>query len=204
VRLVAFVGLVIFTALGSGCGSKSPLGEVLPQAKYDPDAMVSAVLAEYDRNKNGFLEWGELDACPALKGAMAGIDTDHDGKLSAAELKARFQTYGAANTGSVAMAASVTLDGAPLADATVTFEPEGCMGGAVRAGTGRTDAKGSFNTVTVDGKPAPGLQPGLYKIRITREGGSALPAKYNTQTTLGAELSGGRGSPPLTFALTSK
>jgi hypothetical protein len=47
-----------------------------------------------------------------------------------------------------------------------------------------------------DGEYMPGLQCGLYKIKVSKAGtgGEELPAKYNAQTTLGREVfSSGRG-----------
>ena len=35
-----------------------------------------------------------------------------------------------------------------------------------------------------------GLSPGFYRVEITKDG-EKIPAKYNTETTLGAEVAGG-------------
>ena len=46
-----------------------------------------------------------------------------------------------------------------------------------------------------------GLSPGFYRVEITKDG-ETIPAKYNTETTLGAEAAGGReGNSGLTFDL---
>jgi len=188
--------------LAAGCSS-STTPEVHSQASFDADALTAAAFAEYDRDKNGVLEGAELDACPSLKWALAGIDTNGDKKISTAELKARFEGYAAANAGTVSVPVSVTLDGAPLADATVQFVPESFMGNTIKEATGKTGAEGSVTTFTSDGKQYPGLQPGLYRIKVTADGKN-VPARYNSQTTLGAEVSGARGARPLVFALTGK
>ena len=75
---IPFVFLVV------GC-ARSP--EVHAQPNYDPDTLTTAAFAEYDRDKNGFIEGAELDACPGLKAALPSIDTNNDKKLSADELK---------------------------------------------------------------------------------------------------------------------
>ena len=199
-----FIRAVPGLLLAAGCGSGTVTPEVQSPARYDPTAMTTAAFAEYDRDKNGSLEGAELDACPALKGSLAGIDTNRDGKISTAELKARFEGYAAANTGSVSVTVSVTLDGAPLADATVQFVPEAFMGGAVQEATGTTGADGVTTSFTTGGKTYAGLQPGLYKVKVTRGTGKDLPARYNTQTILGAEVFGGRGTRPISFALSSR
>jgi hypothetical protein len=195
---------VLLVVLALGCGGAQTAPEVQPPPSYDPDALAAAALAEYDANKNGTLDGAELDACPALKGALAGLDTDRDGKLSKAELRARFAEYAAARTGSVGLTATVTLDGQPLPDATVQFVPEAFMASLLQEATGKTGADGTVSAFTVGGAQVAGLQPGFYKVRITRDGGSQLPARYNTQTTLGFEVSGGRGARPPVFALASR
>jgi hypothetical protein len=189
--------------LAVGCSSPTT-PEVHSQASYDPDALATAAFAEYDRDKNGSLEGSELDACPALKSALVGIDTNRDGKISTAELKARIEGYGAAGASTISVSAPVTLDGQPLPDATVQFVPEAFMGGVIKEATGKTEADGTVRSFTSEGKPYAGLQPGLYRVKVTREGGPPIPAKFNMQTTLGAEVYGGRGSPSLAFALTSR
>ena len=191
---IPFVFLVV------GC-ARSP--EVHAQPNYDPDTLTTAAFAEYDRDKNGFLEGAELDACPALKSALSGIDTNRDGKISKDELKTRFEGYASAHAGTVSVGVSVTLDGSPLADATVQFVPEAFMAGVIQESTGKTGANGAVGSFTSGGKQFAGLQPGLYRVKVTREG-KPLPARYNTQTTLGAEVFGGRGSRPITFALVSQ
>jgi hypothetical protein len=200
----SFVRVVPGLLLAAGCGGSPPGGAVHSRATYDPAALTAAAFAEYDRNNNGLLEGAELDACPGLKAGLAGIDTNRDGKISKAELQARFEAYAAANTASVSATATVTLDGQPLADATVQFVPEAFMGGAVQEATGKTGPDGTVSAFTSGGKQYVGLQPGLYKVKVTREGGAALPARYNTQTTLGAEVFGGRGAKPLVFALSGR
>jgi hypothetical protein len=201
----AFARVVPGLLLAAGCGSPPTTPEVHSRASYDPAAMTAAAFAEYDRDKNGLLEGAELDACPALKGALAGIDSNRDGKVSTAELQARFESYGAGNAQTVSAPVTVTLDGAPLADATVQFVPEAFMGAAAQEATGKTGPAGAVAAFTSGGKQYAGLQPGMYKVKITRaESGPPLPARYNAQTTLGAEVFGGRGAKPLTFALSSR
>jgi hypothetical protein len=191
--------------LAAGCGG-SATPNVQSQAAYDPAALTVAAFAEYDRDKNGFLEGAELNACPALKGSLVGIDTNRDGKISKAELQTRFEAYKAANAGSVAVAVTITLDGAPLGDATVQFVPEVFMGSVILEATGKTRANGTVGAFVVDGTEYAGLQPGLYRVKVTWAGasGKSLPARYNTQSTLGAEVFGGRGSHSLLFALSSR
>lgn len=188
-----------------GCGSGSTGRVAAPS--YDPDAMAAAALSALDANGNGTIEGAELDACPALKSALPGIDTNRDRKVSADELKARFTAYKAQAAGAVGVAASVTLDVAPLPDATVTFTPEPFMGAAAREATAVTRADGSIATFSVGGESLPGLPCGLYRVKVSKpgpEGQETIPARYNTQTTLGCEVFAGRSAGRLEFKLFSR
>lgn len=63
----------------------------------------------------------------------------------------------------------VTLDGAPCADAVVTFIPTGETTG--NGGVGYTDAEGKFTAQLHDGQTGigpPGLLPGKYKVLINK------------------------------------
>jgi hypothetical protein len=196
------VVLVLGCLCAAGCGgSNAPLST----PSYDPDEMAQAALTQLDKNGNGTIEGAELDACPGLKGSLDLIDTNKDKKLSLEELKARFDQYKSLGAGAVGYAVTVTLDGQPLAGATITFTPEPFMGKAVGEVTARTEANGGVNTFQVDGNPQPGLPSGVYRVSVTREGGT-LPARYNTQTTLGCEVFGASrgGSTSLTLRLTSQ
>ncbi len=166
--------------------------------------MASAAFAEYDRDKNGFIEGSEFDAFPALRGVLAGVDTNRDKKVAKAELQARFEEYAPANAGLISVPVSVTLDNAPLANATVQFVPEAFMGGTIQEATGKTQADGTVLKFTIGGQEQPGLQPGFYKVKVTRGDGKELPARYNTTTTLGAEAFGSRGGNRISFALSSR
>lgn len=100
----------------------------------------------------------------------------------------------------------VTLDGNPLADVVVTFDPKG--GG--RASVGKTDAAGRYELTFSAG--ARGAVIGTHSVSITTPseapsptGGAAkdpIPAKYNRATTLTHEVQA--GSNTINFDLTTK
>jgi hypothetical protein len=107
----------------------------------------------------------------------------------------------------------VTLNGSPLADAAVTFQPVPVKGDSPGPGSGGvTDAEGRY-TLTVVGKTTRGAVVGKHKVRITmfQKDDSAddrpkrvkrLPAKYNAKTELECEVPAG-GTDSADFKLTT-
>ena len=81
----------------------------------------------------------------------------------------------------------VTLDGKPLAGATVQFVPQG----KGKDATGETDKNGQFAMSTL--KPRDGVRPGTYKVVISPLTGSADTTKYATAE----EAMAGAGKQPV-------
>jgi len=181
-----YVCLLVGGIAGCGAGSRAPVS--IPS--YDVEAMAGAAMAAYDKNGDGALDAAELEACPGLKASLANIDANKDKKLTPDELKARFESYERSGAGAVGYTIRLWLDGAPLTDANVTLTPESFMGSAIGPATGKSNADGAVTTYAVGTRELPGVPCGVYKIAVTKEGAS-IPAKYNTQTTLGGEVSGG-------------
>ena len=95
---------------------------------------------------------------------------------------------------------TVTLDGKPLADARVIFEP--AEGG--RASTGLTNAEGKYELIYIRKDKGAKLGPHLVRISVTNPDAAnreLLPARYNAQTTLRADVK--PGSNEINFTLTS-
>jgi hypothetical protein len=169
----------------AGCGGKNAS---LSAPSYDPAGMAQAAVSQYDKNANGSLDGAELDAVPALKFSLAAIDTNKDKAISLDELKARFESYKAANIGALGVSVLVKVNGTRMAGVTVTFVPEDCMKGTAKGGTGTSRDDGAAE-IQSDG--VPGLALGLYKITASKKGASGaeeLPARYNSATTLGREV----------------
>lgn len=119
----------------------------------------------------------------------------------------------------VPVSGTVTLNGKPLADATVAFSPI-AKPGEVNAGdgsAGKTDANGEYTLRTSRG--VPGAQVGKHRVRITvlapqvgnsdqrrPRGGwpvkNTVPARYNGDTELAFEVIAGRAN-KADFGLTS-
>jgi hypothetical protein len=174
----------VVLALVVGCSTK----RVEPSRVSAADAAAKA-LAQYDTNKDGFLDAAELERCPGLKNALKRNDTNKDGRFSREELEEYFGGYVKSQIGSQAVVCRVTLDDKPLAGATVVLEPEAFLGDSVKPAQGVTDAKGEVRP-RIEGSDLPGCHLGIYRVRITKtEGGKdSIPPQYNTNTELGLEV----------------
>lgn len=155
----------------------------------------SAAMKQYDTNGDGFLSADELEKAPSLKEALGTLDTDKDGKISYDEIEARIKVWQGTQIGVMLVKCQVKLNGTPLQGAMVQFEPEDFMGGAILAGDGETDEFG-FCSPRIPKEKRPykdmpgGLQTGFYRIRVSKmvNGKESIPAKYNTDTTLGQQI----------------
>jgi hypothetical protein len=183
-----------------GCSDKNR-DPVRPPA-FSPSEGAKQALADYDKNKDGFIDQNEAKSSPGLLYAFKSFDKNNDGKLSADELESQMATYG--DVGAMAISLVFLLDGNPLEGATVTCVPEKFMGPNYKPATGKTGADGSAEP---QAESLPGLPYGVYRIEVSKKnaaGQETIPARFNTNTTLGFELhTGMRGGPP-PFRLTSR
>ena len=119
---------------------------------------------------------------------------------------------GGGSDGRVTAGGTVTLDGQPLPDGTVTFFDNngGSAGGGIISNGQFTLSEASSST---------GIQPGSYKVavqsweqepgavndagEIVGEGKSRIPEKYNSTDTSGLTADVGSGENEFTFELTS-
>jgi hypothetical protein len=171
----------------TGCWSSGP-PRVLPDLP-DPSA-TSKAMEMYDTNHDGFLDPNELEKVPGLKAALKRLDNDHDGKLSKQEIADRINFWADSRAGRVAVRLRVTHKGQPLSGARVTLVPENFLGAALPSGSGTTSEMGtaSISAPSAANSQVRGLSPGFYRVEITKDG-EKIPAKYNNETTLGAEAS---------------
>ncbi len=187
-RACVFGVLLMFSGL-IGCGDSGP-PRVVPDL---PDANAAGKAMElYDTNHDGFLDEKELDQAPGLKAALKHLDTNHTGKISEQQIADRIKSWAELKFGRLQITCRVTHDGKPLVGAKVVFVPENFLGGTLQSGSGTT-AGGGIAIVSCPysaDATVKGLSPGFYRVEITKEGEN-IPAKYNTATTLGAEVGGG-------------
>jgi hypothetical protein len=188
---VAFTHCVLASSLLSviGCG-QGPSRVEAPS--LSPSRAGNLAIEEYDTDGDGYVGGGELDNAPSLKAALATLDSDSDGKVSADEVAERVQSWQNQKTGIMTVKCMVKLDGRPLEGAEVVFEPEAFLGSDIQAGSGTTNRFGIATPVIPKEKrptpdTPPGLALGLYKVRITK--GGEIPSRYNSETVLGQQLS---------------
>jgi hypothetical protein len=163
---------------------------------FDPSGSAAAAMQQYDTDGDGYVAGAELKQAPSLNATLKGLDTDNDGRVSASEIEARIQAWVDMKTGLVSFPAEFVMDGRPLVGATVTFDPEEFLGGVVSLAEGTVAITGLVKPrVPKELRPRPdsppGVQAGFYKVRVSRvvKGKETIPAKYNTETTLGQEVS---------------
>lgn len=174
----------------------------------------SEAMETYDKDGDGAIAGAELDAAASLKASMATLDTNKDGKVQEEEIVARIESWQETGGGSTLIPSRVTMDGKPVVGATVTFEPEAFLGDEMRTAVGETLSQGTTEVSIPKaerGSPdwPPGIQLGFFKVRISKQvnGAESIPAKYNTETTLGQQISGDDPaikSQLIKFDLTSK
>jgi hypothetical protein len=180
--------LLVSLAVLAGCS-----GSPVSAPGFSPGGAAGQAVAEFDTNGDGALDATELERCPGLQAAGPRADSDGDGKLTKAELTARFKSYSGDEMLVTTFPCRVLLDGQPLAAAQVTLVPEAFMGSAYQSATAATAEGGNtvLSAPEVQAKGFSGVYCGIYRIEISRRnsaGVETLPAKYNSQTTLGQEI----------------
>jgi hypothetical protein len=176
------------TLAGGGCSRTPPR---VSGPAIDPVTAGRLAIEQYDANGDGLIQGNELNKAPGLKSALENLDTNRDGGVSAEEIAERVRSWQQTRVGAMSLGCTVTYRGQPLPGATVKFVPEDFLGDEIQTATGQTDESGvaRLNMPASPGVPgdAPGVQCGLYRVEITKEG-LDIPAAYNAQTTLGQEV----------------
>jgi EF hand len=181
-RWAILTGLAL---LASGCSG----GGDQKVPKISPRDAANQAMADYDANKDGALDAKELEACPAMLGALKRLDKDGDGRVTADEIADRlnfFRDQGALSDVGV----EVMLDGRPVEGATVTLVPEKFMGSSAKSASTVTDEVGT-GYFKIEGSEYVQVPLGYYRVQVSKnaQGREVIPAKYNTQTVLGYEVS---------------
>ena len=156
---------------------------------YDPKEIAAGAIERLDQNGDGVLTGSERS--PALHLA----DANGDSEITADEISARVEKWLRSRIGLQSCLVTINWRGKPLAEAEVRFEPEDYMLDTIAAAGGETTHRGTAQLRSqegpIDGWPQgrslPGLRSGFYKVIVTHPTVS-IPAKYNTETELGAEV----------------
>jgi len=150
--------------------------------------MADAAMEQGDKDGDGELSSDELDALPGLKYSLKQPDVDLNGdkKFSRDEIAARLQAYVDSKVSYVQFGAMVTYKGRDLPGAQILFVPEPFLGEVIPPAKGTTDPGG--RTMMASEGQSDRIRIGMYKVEITSDR-VKLPAKYNTKTTLGIEVS---------------
>jgi hypothetical protein len=182
------IGLILAAALLLDTGCWRGLPRLRPPSINASSAAAKAI-EMYDADKDGKIGGAELDKSPALKAALAQIDTAGEGTITAAKITARIKKWQENKIARMQLECIVLHNGKPLAGAEVKFIPEAFLGDEIKTATGKTNQRGMarLSGATASRADPPGVAFGLYRVEITKPG-EKIPAKYNTQTTLGQEV----------------
>jgi hypothetical protein len=169
----------------AGCSA----GSSVEKMEVDPQAASAYAMQHYDANGDAALEPAELSSQPALAAVRLTFDTDGDDRLSVNEVADGVMQMFASPSLSE-MACTVTLNGRPLAGATVRLRPIEMLGDSLPSAEGVTDQRGRVRP-TIDAelipeefRERPLVYSGLYRVEITHPR-TQLASRYNTATELG-------------------
>lgn len=185
-----------------------------PGALYPPRvnaaSAAKAALRESDRDGDGKLSKQEWSASPVLAAVAKRYDTNGDSMLDVAEIRQGIEEWQANAVGPRSVSFTVRLDGRPLPGATVRLVPASFFGPDVKEASDETGPNGGGHlTMAPEDMPKhapkiPLVQPGLYRVEI-RHPSRNVPARYNTETTLGIEITSSNPGPEgIVWSLSTK
>lgn len=178
--------LLVICLLWTGC-SGGPSRVAAPS--WDPAGMADQAILDLDGNGDGKLSMEELDAAPGLKYCAQMLDDlgDGDGSLNREEIAARISDYVKSKVGLVPFSCTLILNKRPLVGAKVRLLPEPFLGDIAQPleSTSKRGGRVEFPTEGINMSVVP---PGMYRVEVTSLE-VEIPARYNTKTTLGVELS---------------
>jgi hypothetical protein len=175
----------------------------------DPQEAGRAAIELYDTNGDGQLDRAELAECPGILAGLARYDTNGDSQVGAEEVAGRITQWHDSNIGVMSVNCRVLLDGQPLVGATIQLEPEPFLTPQIKPSHGVTEDLGlafmmiSQADLPEDQQDLDGVHVGIYKARITHPE-IQLPQKYNTATTIGAEIAIEDQTGSVTFELSTQ
>jgi hypothetical protein len=175
-----------------GCSSQPA---AIDPVDVDPGDASRQAIELYDKDQDGALADRELAAVPGIAKYKSLYDQDGDGAVSQEEIETRLDLWSDQGLGFRPLNVVVIVDGRPLADAALVFDPEPYLGPNVKRATGTTDSNGMASlAVAVEDMPPEladlpidGVMGGTFKVRVTHPS-VKLPARFNDETELGEEI----------------
>jgi len=177
------------------CGCDSPPSRV-EQVSINPGEVAEKLIETGDKDKNGKLNAEELKGVPYVAVMAKSYDKDRDNQVTAEEISERltavvFDPRKAMSPGECI----VMRKGSPFGGAIVKLTPAPGLVDSLPSATGKTDGGGIARLkMGEEHRPANAphvtglIRPGLYRVEITHPT-IPVPLRYNTETTLGAEVS---------------
>jgi hypothetical protein len=182
----------LFLVIGclAGCSDVPPAP---PRFQIDPEKAAQEAMRLYDKNQDGTLDAKELTASPPLAELLKNVkarEPNHADSLTAADIQRRLEEWNKSPVTLVSGVSIVQLDGKPLPDATVTFEPEPFLGSSYRVHHGKSDVTGACQLDADVPEFPQNIYVGLYRVRISKlvNGKESIPPQYNNETILGREI----------------
>ena len=194
----ASAAMMVFLAM-TGCSRSVPMTKGPGIA---PDAVARNAVQQYDSKHLGHLDAEESRKSPAIMALRVELGLGPDAPLNEEQIAERARKWLQSRNPRLVPIVTVDLDGQPLDGATVTFQPEECMGPDYHPASATTVGQGQC-VVSGDDPATPGLYLGLYRIQVSKvaNGRETLPERYNSRTELGVEvgpsLARRRGTLPL-------
>jgi hypothetical protein len=185
VRMVCLAVSVGISIAAIGCVGRPPRVEA---PLWEPDQLALQAIRTLDTSDDGSLQLAELrhDA-PGLAAGWDRLDQNRDDRVTPSELAARLRLYQEMQTGLRSQSFRVAYQGRPLAGAQVRLVPEPFLATTIEPASGVTDSSGTV-IPQAESYDLPAMRLGYYCIEITSDAVRLSP-KYNTNSTLGVEIS---------------
>jgi hypothetical protein len=203
-RCFAAVIVVASIFLIAGC-SRGPAAVHVPEV--DPAEASMLAMETFDTDHDGSLSEAELVACPGVMSHLSLYDKDGNRAVSQQEIQEQLSQMLASKVGVTSLRVQVRMDGRPLEGAYVKMVPEKYLGEDVKLAEGITNERGTATMDIRDSNSSAseqgllGVHYGTYKVEVTHPN-VQIPARYNTQTTLGYETE--KGNPNYSVDLKSR
>lgn len=178
-RYLSCIVLVVGVLFLAGCGGQA---KRVYAPSMNASAVAKAAIAEF--GSDGKINAEQLKKVPSL-----AVLADNEGNVTEAAIKDRIEAWQKTRLGRVMWSCGVLHNGKPLGNAKVKFVPEKFLGTGFPGAEGTTGPEGS-TSIRIPNLDPPGLALGFYRVEITKEGES-IPAKFNTETTLGQAIESG-------------